>query len=129
MPRHTIYGWKTRCLWSPFPLLLRRRGPGRGGRLRHSVGANLSRKTSENSPSPIGWERAGVRVHQESRSTEKGWHEAKERAGKDGFHSVPNGLKKEWDGVESVLTVPWQAVFRIVEASTLTSCDNINEKT
>ena len=24
--------------------------------------------------------------------------------GKDGFHSVPNGLKKEWDGVESVLT-------------------------
>ena len=24
--------------------------------------------------------------------------------GKDGFHSVPNRLRKEWDGVESVLT-------------------------
>ena len=24
--------------------------------------------------------------------------------GKDGFHSVPNFLKQEWDGVESVLT-------------------------
>ena len=45
----------------------------------------------------------------QSQSPEKGRREAEERAGKDGFHSVPNGLEKEWDGVESVLTVPWQA--------------------
>ena len=48
-------------------------------------------------------------LRKENQNLAKGRREARERAGKDGFHSVPNGLKKEWDGVESVLTVPWQA--------------------
>ena len=47
---------------------------------------------------------------------------ATEHSGKDGFHSVPNGLKKEWDGVESVLTVPWQAaIARILETPDVVS--------
>jgi len=35
--------------------------------------------------------------------------------GKDGFHSVPNGLKKEWDGVESVLTSTFLGLNSVLE--------------
>jgi len=44
----------------------------------------------------------------ENQSSQTGRHEAKECAGKDGFHSVPLFFEEIGDGVESVLTVRWQ---------------------
>ena len=46
---------------------------------------------------------------------------AKERPGQDGFHSVPLWLGGIGDGVESVLTVRWQAQIPSV-------CAGLNEK-
>ncbi|MCX6904007.1 MAG: hypothetical protein NTW03_11140, partial [Verrucomicrobia bacterium] len=40
--------------------------PDDGSRFEPLNRANLSRKMSKNSPSPIGWERAGVRVQEEA---------------------------------------------------------------
>ena len=59
-------------------------------------------------------------LRKENQNLAKGRREARERAGKDGFHSVPNGLKKEWDGVESVLTTALLASRQQMSAVALT---------
>ena len=52
---------------------------------------------------------AGSSQRKENQSPQTERHETKERAGKDGFHSVPLFSEAIGDGVESVLTVRWQA--------------------